>query len=242
MNLKSIMREVILTESPDLHLHVGQPPMIRNKTGALTPILNPVLTLEDIQGVIAEITSDDQKKRFAENRELDFSYEVKGASRFRVNIYEERHGPAVAFRVILEKIPSFEELGLGENVMRLANSPHGLVLVTGTTGMGKSTTLASIIHTINLTQENHIITIEDPIEFIYPQGKSLMTQREVNVHTHSFSNAIRSALRQDPDVVMVGEMRDLETIAAAITLAETGHLVFSTLHTSDAAQTIDRII
>jgi len=242
MDLIALMRDVILSESPDLHLHVGEPPVIRMKTGELGTLDHPPLTEEDIRTAINGITSDDQKKRFAENHELDFSYHVGEVSRFRVNIFEERKGPAVAFRVISEKIPTFEDLGLTDVVAGLANLPHGLVLVTGTTGMGKTTTLASIVNHINQTQKNHIITIEDPIEFVYPQGQSLVTQREVNVHTHTFANAIRSALREDPDVVMVGEMRDLETIAAAITLAETGHLVFSTLHTSDAAQTVDRII
>ncbi|MFH1012853.1 MAG: type IV pilus twitching motility protein PilT [Candidatus Peregrinibacteria bacterium] len=243
MDLTQIMRDVILAESPDLHLQTGQRPMIRQRSGELVPLTqyNP-LTAEEVKAAIDEITSDDQKASFAKNRELDFSYHVGDISRFRVNIFEERHGPAIAFRVISEKIPTFTEIGLNQIAEKLANLPRGLVLVTGTTGMGKSTTLASIINYINLNHQKHIITIEDPIEFIYPQGKALITQREVNVHTHSFANAIRAALRQDPDVVMVGEMRDLETIAAAITLAETGHLVFSTLHTSDAAQTIDRII
>ncbi|MFH0820212.1 MAG: type IV pilus twitching motility protein PilT [Candidatus Peregrinibacteria bacterium] len=242
MDLTALMRDVILSESPDLHLQVGQPPVIRLKTGFLSTLEYPPLTEADIRGMIAQITSEDQKKRFAENHELDFSHHVGELSRFRVNIYEERNGPAIAFRVISEKIPGFEELGLTETIGKFTTLPHGLVLVTGTTCRGKTTTLASIVNSINQTQRRHIITIEDPIEFVYPKGQSLVTQREVNVHTHTFANAIRSALRQDPDVVMVGEMRDLETIAAAITLAETGHLVFSTLHTSDAAQTVDRII
>jgi len=243
MDLRQVMQQVLADNSPDLHLQVGQPPIIRMKNGFLKVLREyPVLTEEELLSLIAEITTEDQKKRFEENHEVDFSYHLSEVSRFRVNVYEERHGAAIAFRVITENIPSFESLGLSPAIEQLSHLPHGLVLVTGTTGMGKSTTLASIIDYINANREVHIITIEDPIEFVYQQKKALVTQREVNVHTHSFSNAIRSALRQDPDVVMVGEMRDLETIAASITLAETGHLVFSTLHTSDAAQTVDRMI
>jgi len=243
LNLTDIMRDVLLTDSPDLHLQVGQPPMIRLKNGDIAPMdSKELLTKEDVEGVIAAITTDEQRERFKKDFELDFSYHIGKVSRFRVNIFQEKNGPAIAFRMIAEEIPTLDELGLGDMAKFLAMQPNGLVLVTGPTGMGKSTTMASIIDYINANRKAHIITIEDPIEFVYKSKQSLVTQREVNNHTHSFANAIRAALREDPDVVMVGEMRDLETIAAAITLAETGHLVFSTLHTSDAAHTIDRVI
>ncbi|MBN1258375.1 type IV pilus twitching motility protein PilT [Candidatus Peregrinibacteria bacterium] len=243
LNLADIMRDVLLTDSPDLHLQVGQPPMIRLKNGDISPMdSREVLTWDDVQGVIDAITTPEQKERLKQELELDFSYHIGKVSRFRVNIFQEKNGPAVAFRMISEEIPTIDELGLGDTVKALAMQPNGLVLVTGPTGMGKSTTMASVIDYINTNRKAHIITIEDPIEFVYKGRQSLVTQREVNNHTHSFANAIRAALREDPDVVMVGEMRDLETIAAAITLAETGHLVFSTLHTSDAAHTVDRVI
>ncbi len=242
-NLTEVMRDVLLTDSPDLHLQVGQPPMIRLKNGDIAPMdLKEILTWDDVTAVINSITTAEQREKFEKELEVDFSYHIGKMSRFRVNIFHERSGPAVAFRMISEDIPTLDELGLGDTARFLAMQPNGLVLVTGPTGMGKSTTMASIIDYINANRKAHIITIEDPIEFVYKSKQSLITQREVNNHTHSFANAIRAALREDPDVVMVGEMRDLETIAAAITLAETGHLVFSTLHTSDAAHTIDRII
>lgn len=236
------MKGVIESGSPDLHLEVGRPPIIRLKNGELNPLEAPVVTKEDVEGVIDEILSDKQKEQFKERHQVDFSYHMGDLSRFRVNVFQEQSGPAIAFRVISQKVPSLDDLGLGDMAKMLAMEPNGLVLVTGPTGMGKSTTLASMIDYINKNRKCHIITIEDPIEFVYKEELSLITQRELNVHTLSFSDAIKGALRQDPDVVMVGEMRDLETIAAAITLAETGHLVLSTLHTVNAAQTIDRII
>lgn len=243
MNFQQLIKEVVESGCPDLHLHVGLKPMVRRGNGEIEPLdTHPVLTREEVDAVIAEITNEAQKKAFAQNWEFDFSYHVPNLGRFRVNIYYERHGPGVAFRLISERIPSFEELGLGAEIQELLQHPHGLVLVTGPTGMGKSSTLAAMIDYLNENRKSHIITIEDPIEYVYENKNSIVTQREANVHTHSFANAIRSSLRQDPDIVMVGEMRDLETIAAAITLAETGHLVFSTLHTQDAAQTIDRVI
>ena len=242
-DLNSIMKQVVDSGSSDLHLQVSQPPVIRLKNGDLVGIEDgSIITIEDIETIINQITTEKQRKTYKQVHQVDFSFYIKGISRFRVNVYDERNGPAIAFRAISEKIPTMDELGLPEIAKTLAMQSSGLVLITGQTGMGKSTTLASIIDYINENRKCHIITIEDPIEFVYQNKHSLVTQREVNVHTQNFSDAIRAALRQDPDVVMVGEMRDLETIAAAITLAETGHLVFSTLHTSSAAQTIDRII
>ena len=243
MDFDSLIKEVISSEVPDLHLQVGQKPVVRLQNGDIASIDKyPVLTKEDIASVISEITNEGQKKKISENLEFDFSYVVKGFGRFRVNVSQEQNGPFVAFRMISDKIPTLQDIGLPPVVEKLLNLPNGLVLVTGPTGMGKSTTLAAMIDYINQNRHSHIITIEDPIEYVYKSKNCLITQKEVNVHTENFANAIRASLRQDPDIVMVGEMRDLETISAAITLAETGHLVFSTLHTSDAAQTIDRII
>lgn len=244
IDLNQIMKGVIESGSPDLHLQVGQPPVIRTKNGELTALQGSTefLTEADITGVIDSIMTDQMKESLRKDHQVDFSYSIPEISRFRVNVYQEKNGPAIAFRVISENIPSMEDLDLGDTARYLAMQPNGLVLVTGPTGMGKSTVMASMLDYINENRKAHIITIEDPIEFVYKNKQCLVTQRELGSHTHSFSDAIKGALRQDPDVVMVGEMRDLETIAAAITLAETGHLVFSTLHTSDAAQTVDRII
>lgn len=243
LDLKGVMTEVAKTNSPDLHLQVGQPPIIRLRNGALSALEGaPILNQQDIDAIIDEVTTDDQRQVFEENLQLDFSYHIQDVSRFRVNVYMEAKGPALAFRLIPDKIPSMEELGMDEVVKSLAMMKSGLFLVTGATGMGKSTAIASIIDYINKNRSAHIITIEDPIEFMFQSENCLFSQRELNVHTHTFSSAIRGALRQDPDIVMVGEMRDLETISAAVTLAETGHLVLSTLHTTDAAQTVDRII
>jgi twitching motility protein PilT len=242
MDFKSVLKAAISAGCPDIHLQVASAPILRQKNGHLEPLSGaPILTQADLEALIKEITTEAQRQRFAETHELDFSLQIESA-RFRVNLYEERNGPAIALRVISEKIPTLEEIGLGDTAKMLASLPNGLVLVTGPAGMGKSTTLAALIDYINTTKADHIITIEDPIEYVFANKQSLITQREVAAHTHSFANAIRAALREDPDVVMVGEMRDLETIAAAITLAETGHLVLSTLHTADAAQTVDRMI
>ena len=244
IDLNNIMKGVLTSGSPDLHMQVGQPPVIRTKNGELSALegSDAFLTNEDVDGVIDIIMTEQQKEMFKKNHQVDFSYSIPNLSRFRVNVYKEKNGSAIAFRVISENIPSMEDLGLGDTAKYLAMQPNGLVLITGPTGMGKSTVMASMLDYINENRKAHIITIEDPIEFVYKNKQCLVTQRELNNHTNSFADAIKGALRQDPDVVMVGEMRDLETIAAAITLAETGHLVFSTLHTSDAAQTVDRII
>lgn len=243
MDFESLMKEVLSSEAPDLHLQVGQKPIIRLKNGDLASLGDrPVIQREEVEKIIDAISGEYQKDRFENELEVDFSYHVKDFGRFRVNVYHEQFGPAIAFRMISEKIPTLKELGLNETVERLCHLPNGLVLVTGPTGSGKSTTLAAMIDYINENRRSHVITIEDPIEYVFKNKNCLVTQREVNIHTRSFTNAIKSALRQDPDVVMVGEMRDLETIAAAMTLAETGHLVFSTLHTADAASTINRVI
>ncbi len=243
MDFNSLIGEVLKTGAPDLHLHVGQYPIIRLKTGTIAALNTyPILSKKDVDEVITRITNEEQRKVFKKKHEFDFSFSFQKLGRFRVNIYEERFGPAVAFRIIAQKVPTLAELGLGRAVERLINFPYGLILVTGPTGSGKSTSLAAMIDYINERRSAHIITIEDPIEYVYKSKNCLITQREVNVHTQSFSSAIGSALRQDPDIILVGEMRDLETISAALTLAETGHLVFSTLHTQDAPQTIDRII
>ena len=242
INLTAIMKKMLEIDSPDLHLRVGHAPVLRLKNGELNTIQAEVMTKGDIYQVIDEITTPEQISAFREKHQIDFSYHIAGLSRFRVNVFDEYNGPGIAFRIIPEHIPTLEEIGLTQDIKDLLMESTGLVLVTGSTGMGKSTTLASMIDYINENKKSHIITVEDPIEFVYKNKKCLITQRELNAHTRSFSEAISGALRQDPDVVMVGEMRDLETIAAAITLAETGHLVLSTLHTTDAAQTVDRII
>lgn len=243
LDLNQLLQDVLASNSPDLHMQVGHNPVVRLKNGNIASMdKHPVLTREHIDAVIDAIANEDQKKTFAEKLEADFSFYVENVGRFRVNIYNERFGPAIALRVISQEIPSLEELGLGDAIVQMLHQPNGLILVTGPTGSGKSTTLASMVDYINANLSAHIITIEDPIEYVYANKNCLVSQREVSVHTHSFADAIRGALRQDPDVVMVGEMRDLETIAAAMTLAETGHLVFSTLHTNNAIQTIDRIV
>lgn len=243
LDLKSVMKQAADHNSPDLHIQVGQPPVIRLKNGSLSALEKaPVLTKADIDEIIESITTESQRKVFAEELQLDFSYHVEGISRFRVNIFQEYKGPSIALRLIPDAIPTLEDLGMDEIAKTLCMMHSGLILVTGPTGMGKSTVIASMIDFINKNRSAHIITIEDPIEFVYSSKNCLFSQRELNVHMHTFAGAIRAALRQDPDIVMVGEMRDLETISAAITLAETGHLVLSTLHTIDAAQTVDRVI
>jgi twitching motility protein PilT len=225
----------------DLHLSAGCAPMLRLH-GEITQLEHPSLSSEQVQGLIFEILSDRQKKAFIDHWELDCSYQLPGIGRFRVNVYMQQRGLGGVFRVIPEKIKTAEELGVPGPIIDLVSVPRGLVLMTGPTGSGKSTTLASLLHTINVTRSEHIITIEDPIEFIHTNQKCLVNQREVSSHTKSFANALKAALREDPDIIMVGEMRDLETISLALTAAETGHLVFGTLHTNSASKTVDRII
>jgi twitching motility protein PilT len=226
----------------DLHLTTGAPPMIR-KSGSLRPLEGfAILNGEALKRSIYATLTQKQREAFEDELELDFAYAVRGVARFRVNLYQQRDSIGAAFRVIPYEIKALEDLGVPAVVGTFAGLPRGLVLVTGPTGSGKSTTLAAIVDLANRTREDHIMTVEDPIEFLHRHKKSLINQREVGADTHSFAAALKHVLRQDPDIILVGEMRDLETISVALTAAETGHLVFATLHTSDAAQTIDRII
>ncbi len=241
MMIEDLMEEVVERGGSDLHLSAGLPPYIR-VSGHLTPTEHPPMTPEQCQRLIFSMLNNTQRKHLEQNWELDCSYGVKGLARFRVNVYKDRGTYAACLRALSSKIPSAELLGLPNIVTELARKPRGLILVTGPTGSGKSTTLASMINDINHTRAEHILTVEDPIEFVYEPIKSLIHQRQIGEDTKSFANALRAALREDPDVILVGEMRDLETISLAITAAETGHLVFGTLHTSSAAQTIDRMV
>ena len=225
----------------DLHLTSGSAPYMRID-GEMVKQNYKSVSAETCQGLIFEILTASQKELFENQLDLDFSYPLKSVGRFRVNVFMQRHGVAACFRLIPENIKTIAELDLPEQLCDLINASEGLVLVTGPTGSGKSTTLASLIHEINLKQQAHIITIEDPIEFVHQNYRSLISQREVASHTKSFHTALRAALREDPDIILVGEMRDLETISLAITAAETGHLVFATLHTNSAVKTIDRVI
>ncbi len=240
--IEVLLEEVVKRKASDLHLQVGLPPMLR-VDGALIAVSGAeVLTEEHVEALIFSILDEDQKQILLKDKEFDFSFAFGDLGRFRVNAFHERGNMAAALRLIPNEMMTIEQLGLPQIVNKFADYPRGLVLVTGPTGSGKSTTLAAIIHKINTERATHIITIEDPIEFTHKSNKSVIVQREVHYDTYSFSAALRSSLRQDPDVVLIGEMRDLETIAAAITIAETGHLVFATLHTNSAAQSIDRMI
>ena len=240
--IEILLDEVIKKKASDLHLQVGLPPMLR-VDGSLLPVTAAEpLNEEAIETLIFAILDEDQKQILLKDKEFDFSFAFGDLGRFRVNAFHERGNLAAALRLIPNEITTIEQLGLPEIVNKFAEFPRGLVLVTGPTGSGKSTSLAALIHKINTEQSKHIITIEDPIEFTHKSKKSVIVQREVHYDTYSFSAALRSALRQDPDVVLLGEMRDLETIASAITMAETGHLVYATLHTNSASQSIDRMI
>jgi twitching motility protein PilT len=242
LDFAEVLLEVVDRRASDLHITAGAPPMIRGR-GRLTPMEGyPVLTPADTREIVYSILSDGQRQKFENNWQLDFAYQIPGKGRFRVNTYFQRSAVGAAFRLIPFEVVPLETLGLPPVVADFANKPRGLVLVTGPTGSGKSTTLASIIDVINSSREEHIMTIEDPIEFLHRHKKCMVNQRELGSDALSFADALRAALRQDPDVILVGEMRDLETIGTAITAAETGHLVFATLHTQDAPQTIDRII
>ncbi len=225
----------------DLHLSAGLPPMIR-VDGDVRRINLPPLEHQEVHGLIYEIMNDKQRKDFEEFLETDFSFEVPGVARFRVNAFNQNRGAGAVFRTIPSKVLTMEDLGMGQVFKDVSMVPRGLVLVTGPTGSGKSTTLAAMIDYINDNRYDHILTIEDPIEFVHESKKCLVNQREVHRDTHGFNEALRSALREDPDIILVGELRDLETIRLALTAAETGHLVFGTLHTTSAAKTIDRVI
>ena len=225
----------------DLHLSAGLPPMIR-VDGDVRRINLPPMDHKQVHALIYDIMNDKQRKDYEEFLETDFSFEVPGVARFRVNAFNQNRGAGAVFRTIPSKVLTMEELGMGEIFKKISDVPRGLVLVTGPTGSGKSTTLAAMLDYLNNNKYHHILTIEDPIEFVHESKKCLVNQREVHRDTHGFSEALRSALREDPDIILVGEMRDLETIRLALTAAETGHLVFGTLHTTSAAKTIDRVV
>ena len=241
MDISELLLFVQKEGASDLHISAGEQPMARIY-GEMRRIEVASLSKEDVHVMLYDILNDQQRKNFEEHHELDFSIELKNIARFRVNAFRQSRGEAVVFRVIPSKILTLEELGLPKVLREVCKTERGLVLVTGPTGSGKSTTLASMIDVINNVLKGHIITIEDPIEFVHESKSCLINQRELGAHTLAFANALRSALREDPDIILVGEMRDLETISLALTAAETGHLVFSTLHTSGAPKTVDRII
>lgn len=239
--MRTLLQKAFEMGASDLHVSPGSPPVLRID-GVLTPLQEQVLSAEDIRGMAQAVMGTAERERFEAAGEVDFSTQLEGACRFRMNIFRQQHGAAIAARLIPASVPDLAELGLPPVIRTLAHKPHGLILVTGPTGSGKSSTLAALIDHINQTQRKHIITLEDPIEYIHGNRSSLIQQREVGSDTASFAQGLRAALRQDPDVILVGELRDLETISAAVTAAETGHLVLGTLHTTDAPQTIDRII
>src|ERR1700748_1556100 len=242
LDFADVFLAVIHRRASDLHITAGAPPTVRVR-GRLVPMEGyPVLTPNDTREIVYSILSEGQRQKFENNWQLDFAYQIPGRARFRVNAYFQRAAVGAALRLIPFDVVPFDRLGLPPVVAEFANKPRGLVLVTGPTGSGKSTTLASLIDVINANREEHIMTVEDPIEFLHKHKKCMVNQRELGSDAMSFADALKGALRQDPDVILVGEMRDLETIGTAITAAETGHLVFATLHTQDAPQTVDRII
>lgn len=241
MDITQLLTFTYQQNGSDLHISAGEQPMIR-VDGDIRRIKMPTLTAEQAQAMLYDIMGDAQRKIFEEKSDIDFSIEVGESARFRVNIFRQRRGLGAVFRVIPTKILTLEQLGMPPILAEISRKEKGLVLVTGPTGSGKSTTLAGMIDLINNELDGHILTIEDPIEFVHPSKKCLVNQRELGPHTQSFSNALKAALREDPDIILVGEMRDLDTIQLALTAAETGHLVFGTLHTSSAPKTVDRII
>jgi len=241
-NFSDVLAKMVETRASDVHLTPGFPPAMRDK-GKIQPMEGfPVLNGQQTREIVYGILNDDQRKRFENNQQLDFAYAIPGVARFRVNCFFQRGSVSAAFRLVPQEIPSLESLGVPQVLRDLTARPRGFVLVTGPTGSGKSTTLAAMIDVINREREDHILTIEDPIEFLHRHKKSIVNQREVGSDAPDFALGLRAALRQDPDVILVGEMRDLETISTALTAAETGHLVFATLHTQSTAQTVDRII
>src|SRR6202049_3052486 len=241
MDIAELLAFSVKNKASDLHLSAGLPPMIRVH-GDVRRINVPPLEHKDVHGMVYDIMNDSQRKIYEETLEVDFSFEIPNLARFRVNAFNQNRGAGAVFRTIPSKVLSLEDLNAPKIFAEIANQPRGLCLVTGPTGSGKSTTLAAMVNHVNEHEYGHILTVEDPIEFVHESKKCLMNQREVGPHTLSFANALRSALREDPDLILVGQMRDLETIRLAMTAAETGHLVFGTLHTSSAAKTIDRIV
>lgn len=241
MTLSNLLLQCITRGASDLHLSSGLAPLLRVQ-GDLVALNEPALVSEELHASLMTMMSSSQQTQFAQTHECDFSWDLPELSRFRVNVFMQARGISAVFRVIPHHVPSLQDLDAPLVLSQLMNRTQGLVLVTGATGSGKSTTLAAMIHRLNQTQDKHIITIEDPIEFVHVPARCLIQQRELGPHTLSFANALRAALREDPDVILVGELRDLETIRLAITAAETGHLVFATLHTSSAAKTMDRIV
>ena len=241
MDITQLLTFGVQQGASDCHLSSGEPPMLRIH-GELKKLDHPALSKDDVHNMVFDMMNDNQRKVFQETRECDFSFEMGDIARFRVNVFMQRRGEASVFRTIPTKILALEQLGMPPILRELCDKEKGLILVTGPTGSGKSTTLAAMIDYLNDTFEGHILTIEDPIEFVHKSKKCLVSQRELGPHTLSFANALKSALREDPDVILVGEMRDLDTIQLALTAAETGHLVFGTLHTSSAPKTVDRII
>jgi twitching motility protein PilT len=241
MDITELLAFVVKNKASDLHLSSGLPPMIRVH-GDVRRINLPAMEHKDVHAMVYDIMNDGQRKVYEENLDIDFSFAVPGLARFRVNAFVQHRGAGAVFRTIPDKVLTLEQLNAPKIFAEIARTPRGIVLVTGPTGSGKSTTLAAMVDDINENDYGHILTVEDPIEFVHQSKKCLVNQREVGPHTLSFQNALRSALREDPDVILVGEMRDLETIRLALSAAETGHLVFGTLHTSSAAKTVDRIV
>ncbi|MBN2407163.1 MAG: type IV pilus twitching motility protein PilT [Elusimicrobia bacterium] len=241
MDIKEILQAAVKYNASDIHIVPGRPPMLRIN-GQIRSLNTDKLSSDDTQRIIFGALSEKLVDKFKKENELDTSLSAEGIGRFRVNVLEQKDGIGAVLRVIPSKIPTPQDVGLDQILIDLTHTPRGMILVTGPTGSGKSTTLASMVNLINTERKEHILTIEDPIEYVYPKLNCVVTQREIGSHSINFNESLKRAMRQDPDIVLIGEMRDLETIGAALTLSETGHLVFGTLHTTDAAQTVDRII